>query len=318
MSTPTKNLVHSDFDIYRYLRCPISHQKINLFNNSLVTEDNSHKYKISPEGIPLFAEEELTESAKIQQSHYDKIASEYVRNLGFPHTQEYQGYLDRVLKDSITDSSLKIVGEICCGAGEVGRLFEDKVESVIGFDVSLNMLRTARQNLDDSRFIFIQGDATNLPMDDESLDNIIMLGGIHHVGDRQKLFSEVFRLLKPGGKFYFREPVSDFFLWKAIRAIIYRFSPTLDHETERPLLYDETVPILEEVGFNMLQWKTFGFIGFCLFMNSDVLVFNRLFRFLPGIRMITRATAAFDHFFTALPSLSRRGLIVVGVAQKPD
>lgn len=52
-------------------------------------------------------------------------------------------------------------------------------------------------------------------------------------------------------------------------------------------------------------------------MNSDVLVFNRLFRFLPGIRGLTRLFARIDHVTLRLPGLARAGLQVVGVAQKP-
>jgi hypothetical protein len=48
-----------------------------------------------------------------------------------------------------------------------------------------------------------------------------------------------------------------------------------------------------------------------------VLVFNRLFRFLPGIRAITRGSARLDDVITRWPALSRAGLQVVGVAVKP-
>ena len=84
------------------------------------------------------------------------------------------------------------------------------------------------------------------------------------------------RILKPDGWLYFREPVSDFALWRWIRAVVYRLPPMLDHETERPLLYDETAPVLSASGLSLRHWTTHGFLGFCLFMNSDVLVFNRL------------------------------------------
>jgi len=62
---------------------------------------------------------------------------------------------------------------------------------------------------------------------------------------------------------------------------------------------------------------TYGFIGFCLLMNSDVLIFNRLFRFIPGIRGITRAFAKLDDWITSRRGWTRRGLQVVGVAEKP-
>jgi hypothetical protein len=52
-------------------------------------------------------------------------------------------------------------------------------------------------------------------------------------------------------------------------------------------------------------------------MNSDVLVFNRLLRFLPGIREITRWAARVDGWTLKLPGLAGAGLQVVGVAEKP-
>jgi hypothetical protein len=92
----------------------------------------------------------------------------------------------------------------------------------------------------------------------------------------------------------------------------------LDADTERPLLFRETAPALEEAGFDVLSWKTYGFLGFCFFMNSDVLIFNRLFRFIPGIRPITRASARLDDLIVRLPFMKRAGLQVVGIAEKPQ
>ena len=83
------------------------------------------------------------------------------------------------------------------------------------------------------------------------------------------------------------------------------------------MLYKETVPVLEKAGLRSLRYETHGFLGFCLFMNSDVLFFNRLFRFVPGIRAITRASARLDKAALALPGLHRAGLQVVGLAEKP-
>jgi SAM-dependent methyltransferase len=145
-----------------------------------------------------------------------------------------------------------------------------------------------------------------------------MLGGIHHVNNRVSLFGEVARVLKPGGRFIFREPVSDFFLWRWIRAVIYRASPMLDHRTERALLCRETTGSLRQAGFEIKHWTTHGFIGFCLFMNSDVLFFNRFFRFIPGITVIARGAAEFDKWALKLPGLSQVGLQVVGVAVRQN
>jgi SAM-dependent methyltransferase len=155
-----------------------------------------------------------------------------------------------------------------------------------------------------------------LPLRSGAFDSVFMLGGVHHVNDRQRLFSEVARILKPGGVFYFREPVSDFAPWRWIRAVVYRLSPSLDHRTERPLRHKEVIPLLERAGLRSTRWTTHGFLGFCLFMNSDVLVFNRAFRFVPGIRGLTRSCVKLDDWFLNLPGLHQAGLQVVGKAEK--
>ena len=77
------------------------------------------------------------------------------------------------------------------------------------------------------------------------------------------------------------------------------------------------MPPLEQAGLTVTHWKTYGFFGFCIFMNSDVLVFNRLFRFIPGIRAITRAAVKLDDLTIRAPGMSRAGLQLVAVATKP-
>jgi ubiquinone/menaquinone biosynthesis C-methylase UbiE len=299
------------------LSCPQTGESLQLNGDVLVNESGSASYRVSENGIPLFAEEFCSADAAIQQQHYDRVADAYATNLAYPHTREYMSYLDRVLRDAVGEDSLGVCGEICCGTGEAFALFEDAIDAGTGVDVSSSMLNKALLAFDSARLTFVQGDATRLPLRENIFDTVFMLGGIHHVPDRQALFQQVFRVLKPGGRFIFREPVSDFWLWRALRAVVYRLSPMLDHETERPLLYSETVPVLEDAGFSQITWRTCGFFGFCLFMNSDVLFVNRFFRFVPGIRTITRGFARFDDWCTRRKMLRKAGLQVVGTALKP-
>lgn len=299
------------------LSCPQTGEALHRDGQILVNHSGSTRYQVSDNGIPLFAEHFLSPEAAIQQEHYDHIADAYAANLQYPHTKEYMDYMDRVLREEIASVDFGTCAEVCCGTGEAFALFKDSIDTGIGVDISSSMLVKAQHAFPNSQLSFVQGDATLLPLADNSFDTVVMLGGIHHVPDRQALFEQIFRVLKPGGVFFFREPVSDFWLWKFLRAIVYRLSPILDHETERPLLYSETVPVLESAGFTQMTWRTCGFIGFCLFMNSDVLFVNRVFRFIPGIRGITRAFARFDDWCTRRSLLKRAGLQVVGSARKP-
>ena len=297
------------------LRCPRTGTELQAQEGRLVCAEG-HQYALTPEGLPLFAAESSTEEAQAQGQHYDAIAPSYVQNLNYPHTQEYTAFLDRVLRDVVGEGPLGTVAEICCGRGEAFLLFGDRVDRGVGVDMSVAMLKLALSLHSAPRVSFVQGDATQLPLAGESFDTVFMLGGVHHINDRRSLFREVSRILKPGGVFYFREPVNDFLLWRWLRALIYRLSPSLDHKTERPLRWAETVPPLEALGMRCRHWSTHGFLGLCVFMNSDVLVVNRLFRFLPGIRKLTRLSVRLDETFTGLRPLQRAGLQVLGAAVK--
>lgn len=298
------------------LRCPITGSNLHRLADGRLSADGGRCYMINPDGLPLFASESASGDARRQELHYDFVASAYLKNLSYPHTREYMAFLDRMFLEAMGDRSIGTTAEICCGRGDAFMLVGGRVSRGVGVDISTAMLREAMKNSLAPNISFVQGDATRLPLASNSFDSVFMLGGIHHVNDRSALFSEVYRILRPGGMFYFREPLSDFFLWRWLRAVIYRLSPALDHETERPLLREETEWPLRQAGLELAHWKTHGVVGFCLFMNSDILIVNKLFRYVPGIDRITRLSTRFDEMITSLPFLQHVGLQVVGVARK--
>ncbi len=300
------------------LQCPATGKPLRKIMNGLTIDDSEQCYPVSASDIPLFAERYCSEDAVRQKEHYERIALDYLSNLGYAHTREYMRYLDDAITNALGAKDLGTCAEICCGSAEAFQLLEPRIRQGIGVDISLSMLESAKRNISSENFLFVQADATSLPIRNSVLDNVVIFGGIHHVNDREGLFREVFRVLKPGGSFYWREPVSDFMIWRLLRAIIYRMSPTLDHETEQPLQYLETRLSLENAGLELKHWKTYGFFGYCFLMNSDVLVFNRLFRFIPGISALTRLAAKMDDFMVRFPGMRRNGLIVVGSAKKPE
>src|SRR2546422_274997 len=106
--------------------------------------------------------------------------------------------LDRALTDVVDLAHIGTAAEICCGRGEAFELLSTHVRRGVGVDVSLNMLKSAVAEHQAEKLFFVQGDATMLPLADASFDSVFMFGGIHHVQDRAKLFSEVARIVKPG------------------------------------------------------------------------------------------------------------------------
>lgn len=74
---------------------------------------------------------------------------------------------------------------------------------VIGLDMTDAMIEKARANVEKSGFKHVKvvkGDATRIPLEDDSVDVVTSNGVLNLVPDKQKAFSEIFRVLKPGGR----------------------------------------------------------------------------------------------------------------------
>lgn len=82
---------------------------------------------------------------------------------------------------------------------------------------------TATLNLDllAGEEIDIQGDSLNLPIKDEILETVVCTGVLEHVPDSNRAISEIFRVLKNGGRVYIEIPFmqtvhaspEDYFRW---------------------------------------------------------------------------------------------------------
>ena len=298
------------------LSCPKSGRKLSLQESYLQDNDGTGIYPIDDSGIVQFAQKVASPDSRAQQDHYDKVAESYLTNLNYPHTSEYLTYMDGRFRDFVGNQCSGNVLELCCGNSEAGKFFEADFDHLIGVDISYEMVKSARKRFPAENYSFHQADATQLPIADTTIDTVIVFGGIHHINNRENLYSEIARVLKPGGYLVFREPADDFFLWRWIRFVVYRFAPALDHETEAPLRRKQTELVMASCGFGDINWKTFGFIGFCLFMNSDVLFFNRFFQYIPFIRQITRFFAAMDQFLANTRLLRNCGTIVFAACRK--
>ena len=69
-------------------------------------------------------------------------------------------------------------------------------------DYSKDMIEKAEERLKGFEHIkFIQGDVGDLPMSNETFDAVISMNGFHAFPDKDKAFSETYRVLKAGGDF---------------------------------------------------------------------------------------------------------------------
>jgi SAM-dependent methyltransferase len=109
-------------------------------------------------------------------------------------------FIDPLLDAAAIDAGQRVL-DLCCGPGFVGAAAVSRGASVTGLDFSTAMLAEAR-----ARFpviAFDQGDAEALPYDNGSFDAVVSNFGIHHVPRPALAIAEVWRTLRPGGRFAF-------------------------------------------------------------------------------------------------------------------
>jgi len=93
------------------------------------------------------------------------------------------------------------------GAGNdcfVAHTFVGEEGKVTGLDFTDGMLEKARKNLEKTGFTnidFVKGDIENMPFPDLTFDVVISNCVLNLVPDKEKAFHEIFRILKPEGRF---------------------------------------------------------------------------------------------------------------------
>jgi demethylmenaquinone methyltransferase/2-methoxy-6-polyprenyl-1,4-benzoquinol methylase len=92
--------------------------------------------------------------------------------------------------------------DLCCGTGDMTmlmlRLRPDI--KVTALDFSPSMLGVAKERLKKFEDInFVQGDAMNLPFEDECYDGVIISFALRNTADYRKVLGEIARVLKCGG-----------------------------------------------------------------------------------------------------------------------
>lgn len=135
---------------------------------------------------------------------YETLADEYDDRI------PGDGVVDEIFTDSEITFVLSKVRpddellDLGCGTGRFTIPLAERVTAVSGLDLSPMMLATARKKLADRGLAadLREGDMAALPFPDASFDVVVSMLALMHIPreDRQQVFHEVARVLRPGGR----------------------------------------------------------------------------------------------------------------------
>ena len=140
--------------------------------------------------------------------------------------------------------------EVGCGRGVGAELVLDRfgAASVDAFDLDPNMVELARERVlrRGDRVRIWQGSVTAIDAPDATYDAVFDFGIIHHVPRWRDALGEVYRVLKPGGRFFAEEVLRKFILHPVWRRM-------LDHPLDDRFDREQFVSALERAGFDVVD-----------------------------------------------------------------
>lgn len=141
------------------------------------------------------------------------------------------------------------------GAGNdcfVARVLVGDEGKVTGIDFTDAMLEKANKNLEKTGFKnieFLKGDIEAIPVNDSAIDVVISNCVLSLVPDKQKAFSEIYRVLKPGGHFC----ISDIVLTRQLPHKLREAAAMYAGCVSGALLKEEYLSVIKQQGFTTIN-----------------------------------------------------------------
>jgi ubiquinone/menaquinone biosynthesis C-methylase UbiE len=137
--------------------------------------------------------------------------------------------------------------DLGCGSGIFTQLLQARGYDCVGLDLSQKLLQLGKQET--PAIHYVQADVEALPFASGSVDFVILSCLVHHLPNPQRCAEEVFRVLKPNGKFVAFDPnrLNPFMYLYRDRTSPFYSSKGVT-ENERPVIPTQVRNIFERVG----------------------------------------------------------------------
>jgi ubiquinone/menaquinone biosynthesis C-methylase UbiE len=143
----------------------------------------------------------LAQDKQTEIKFFDAHAANASYNVFTPQSNEQ--LIDAIVRLGQFGSGSR-VADLGCGSGVFAALLEQRGCHAVGLDISPKLIEIGRQTLPNVEFL--EGDVESLPFSTASFDGILLSGIVHHLPDPKPCAAEVFRVLRPGGRFVAFDP----------------------------------------------------------------------------------------------------------------
>lgn len=225
-------------------------------------------------GFEVVPEKEKTEHVR---QHFDSVAEKYdLMNTLLSGGIHY--LWKRQAMTALEPKPGEKVLDVCGGTGDLSILAHKKVGPkglVTVFDINQAMMQAGRKTKKKqrirSKLTYVQGNAEQISFPDATFDKTIVGFGIRNVTHMMQGFSEMYRVLQPGGRMVcleFSKPVWPFFrilydfysftIMPRLGELLVGSWKAYEHLPETIRLFplpDELADILTEIGFEDVQYE---------------------------------------------------------------
>jgi len=188
------------------LKCPKDHSDLvikdsNIKNNQiidgeLISKKDKNIYKIRNNIIRFVSSDNYSKSFEMQFKKFKDVQFDQVSDEMTNYTKDKFNNIT-----NLANLNEKIVCEIGTGSGRfINEVLKQKPKLVIALDYS-GAIEQLKENITTNQdIIYIQADALNNPIKDNSIDFVYSIGVLHHTKSVEKGFKEMCRIAKKNGE----------------------------------------------------------------------------------------------------------------------